>query len=230
MWIPDPIRGDSARLHQPQFGFPEVDGWVTKLKQTAINEIAGYQFARAVGLHVLDSRWFVAEKRLEIPGTRLECGEAGMLIAKITPADAEGIELPELAKTDPQTVARTCALFVLDRGEWAETWKVRGALQLIDLEMMFARFEDRACDRRGRLDDHLAMSQSALEYARKEAARCGVEPEFVLTLTAWHQRAAAGGFSFDFSGHRRGPLVGEFLIESIRMRLTIVMKLLGVPS
>lgn len=230
MWISDPIRGDSARLHQPPFAFPEVDGWIAKLKQTAINEIAGYQFARAVGLHVLDSRWFIAEKRLEIPGTRLERGDAGILIAKITPADAEGIDLPELAKTEPQTVARTCALFVLDRGEWAETWKVRGALHLIDLEMMFARFEDRARDRKGRLDDHHEMSPSALECARKEAVRCGVESEFMLTLKAWHQRAAGGGFSFDFSGHRRGPLIGEFLLKSIRMRLTLVMKLLGIRS
>jgi hypothetical protein len=229
MWIPDPFRGDPSRLHQPRFAaHPEFDGWIAKLKETALNEIAAYQLARHLGLGVLDSRWFVAERNLEAPGIRLDRGDAGMLLVKVT--DADGINLQELARHDPLTVARICAFFVLDRGEWPEPWSVAGQLRLIDLEFILARFVSRAADRRWRLDEYAEMTPVALAHAGREAARCGVEPVFHQELAAWHRRFAGDGFAFDFSGHRRGPLISEFLLRSLRLRLGLVAEILDFPQ
>ena len=226
MWIPDPFRGDASRLCRARLtGLPEFDGWVAKLKETALNEIAGYQLARAVGLGVMDSRWFVAERSLEAPGIRLDRGDAGILISRVS--GAEGVNLRELAGLEPETVAHVCAFFVLDRGEWPEPWRVAGRLCLIDLEMMLARFASRADYRRKHLEEYAEMTPYALQYAVIEAARCGVRPEFVAELARWHERFSGHAFAFDFSGHRRGAVIADFLLRSLRLRLHLVAGILN---
>lgn len=229
MWISDPFRGDASHLHQhPGSSHPEWDGWIVKLKETALNEIAGYQLARYLGIGVLDSRWFIAARNLEAPGIRLDRGDAGILLRKVNQADR--IDLPVLALTNPKLTARILAFFVLDRCEWPEHWLIDGQPCLIDLEMLLARFVSRAKDRAWRLKEYAEMTPAAFAYANREAIRCGVELDFHHELAGWHQRFSVEDIPFDFSGHPRSPLIIDFLLRALRTRLFHIARILAADQ
>lgn len=223
MWIEDPFRGDPSGLRSGlHHSHAEFGDWFVKLKTTAPNEIAGYQLATQIGVGVMESRWFVADRPLNTDYASLKKGDLGLLIRKIDHAEADSIE--SLAKRDPSAAARILSLFVFDRGEWPEINRVAGQVRLIDLEMMMAKFYPRVKLREDRLREYTNFSTSSFQEAAECAEKNGIENEFRAEISAFSARLNAGAIHFDFQPHRRGDLMADYFLAAVTARTEVAAR------
>lgn len=221
-WIPDPLRGELLRLEQtPMESHPRLGDWVVKLKDTGLNEVAGYQFAEQLGVPVADYRAFVLERALPNHCCRLAKGDVAMLIERLAPTGGES-EI-SLAATDPELAMRILAFWTFDHHEWGEIWRVGERLVVIDLEFLLARYVTGRASRRWRFDEYAEMTAGVLKYALHMARKAGEEERYRAALKAVCVQSEDGGIAFDFHPHRWGKTIEEFLVRSLQTRAKVLL-------
>jgi hypothetical protein len=221
-WLPDPLCGELSRLEQaPLESHPRLGDWVVKLKDTGLNEVAGYQFAEQLGVPVSGYRPFVLERALPRHPYRLAKGEVALMIERLAPTGGES-EI-SLAETDPELAMRILAFWTFDHHEWGEIWRVGERLVVIDLEFLLARYVMGRTNRRGRFEEYAEMTTAVLKYALDVARKAGQEERYRAALRAVCGQAVAGGIAFDFHPHRWGKSVEDFLVRSLQTRAKILL-------
>lgn len=221
-WIPDPLRGDLSRLEQaPMESHPRLGDWIVKLKDTGLNEVAGYQFAEQLGVPVAEHRPFVLERALPEHRYRLGKGDVALMIERLAPTARES-EV-SLASTEPDLAMRILAFWTFDHHEWGEIWRVDSRLVVIDLEFLLARYVAGRANRRWRFQEYTEMTTGVLKYALNVARKAGEEERFRAALKAICRKAVDGGITFDFHPHRWGKTIEEFLVRSLQARAKVLL-------
>lgn len=227
MWIPDPFRGDASAVDHSGFcNLPKLDGWLVKMKETTLNEVAGYQFASLLGLGLPKSQWFVLEKPIRDTHYRMDRGEVGMLIEPLRPSCGESVE--SLAGSSPELAARILCLWSFMRCEWGEIWSVDGRIILIDLEFMLARFETSRERRASRMEDYEYAAGDAVQHALGVARSAQIERQYRAQVREVSSIVFDTSWSFDYISHRRRSTIEMFLMDALRRRMARIREI-AVP-